>query len=88
MHAHSDLKSAPISPLLRLGGTLIGSLFGALVAAILFFIAALFDVLSDDITFQNFLTAIAFAGAFIGFFLPRHTWNSRWFFFPEIFERP
>jgi hypothetical protein len=88
MHAHSDNKSAPISPLLRIGGTLIGSLFGALLAAILFFLAALFDTIGADVTFQNFLTTFTFGGAFFGFFLPRHTLNSRWFFFPEIFDKP
>jgi hypothetical protein len=84
---HADEKAAPISPLLRLGGTLIGAILGAFGASVLFFVAALLDLLGNAITFPSLLNGMAFAGGCIGFASPRQILDSLWFFFPEIFER-
>ena len=85
---HTEEKRVQISLLLRLGGTLTGAILSALGATILFFIAAVLDVLSGGISYQSLVIGMGFAGGCIGFALPRETLNSLWFFFPELFEHP
>jgi hypothetical protein len=83
---HTEVKQAAASAWLRLGGTFIGAILSAVSAIALFLVAAALDILNGAGTFEAFVAALSFAGACFGFILPRQTFHSLWFFFPDILD--
>ena len=84
---HTEAKQSPASAWLRLGGTFIGAVLSALSAVVLFVAAAALDILNGISALETLATSLGFIGAFIGFILPRQTFGSLWFFFPDILDQ-
>jgi hypothetical protein len=81
---HTEQKAAPISIWLRIGGTVTGAVLGALIAAVLFFVAAVLDAINGSASFPWFAGTISLAGSVAGFLMPRQTLDSLWFFLPDL----
>ena len=84
---NTEAKQNPISPLIRIGGTLAGAAVSALAAALIFFFAAVLNTLPADANFQLFLTPFQLAGTFLGFARPRQTIHSLAYIFPDLCHR-
>ena len=84
---NTEAKQNPISPFLRIGGTLAGAAVSALAAALIFFVAAVLNTLPADANFRLFVMPFELAGTFIGFARPRQAIHSLSYVFPDLCHR-
>jgi hypothetical protein len=84
---NTEAKQNPISPLLRIGGTLAGAALSALTAALIFFIAAVLNTLPGEANFQLFAIPFEVAGTFFGFARPRQALHAVTYVAPDLCAR-